>query len=73
MGNGKVLERGLSMRNMLVAERTLPPALRNPSGCLVLSHSLNTVYAVRFANLNCAFGTTSHTPIPLYEMAVKEV
>jgi len=27
--------------------------------------SPNTVYTVRFAHLNCAFGTTSHTPIPL--------
>lgn len=25
----------------------------------------NTVYAVRFAHANRAFGTTSHTPIPL--------
>ena len=29
----------------------------------------NTVYAVRFAHPNSAFGGTSHTPIPLYEIA----
>lgn len=48
----------------------LPPTLRNPSGCspsLALG-SLNTVYAVRYAHPNCAFGTTSHTPKPLYEI-----
>ena len=28
--------------------------LRNPSDCSVLSHSLNTVYAVRFAHANCS-------------------
>jgi hypothetical protein len=37
----------------------------------VLSHSLNTVYAVRYAHPNCAFGTTSHTPKPLSEMTDK--
>jgi len=45
----------------------LRPTLRNPSDCSVLSHSLNTVYAVRVAHPNCAFGTTSHTPEPLGE------
>ena len=29
----------------------------------------NTVYAVRYAHPNCAFGTTSHTPKPLYAIA----
>lgn len=41
------------------------PVLRT----LPLSGSLNTVYAVRYAHPNCAFGTTSHTPKPLAEIA----
>jgi len=38
--------------------------LRNPSGCSpsLLLRLLNTMYAVRYAHANCAFGTTSHTP-----------
>ena len=31
----------------------LRATLRNPSDCSVLSHSLNTVYAVRYAHPNC--------------------
>ena len=47
----------------------LRATLRNLSGCSVLSHSLNTVYAIHFAHPNCAFGTPSHTPKPLSEIA----
>jgi len=50
-----------------------PATLRNPSDCSVLTHSDNTVYAVRYAHPNCALGTTSHTPIPLYEIVEEEV
>jgi hypothetical protein len=44
--------------------------LRTPLDCLLSLSlgSLNTVYAVRFAHPNYAFGTTSQTPIPLYEI-----
>jgi hypothetical protein len=38
----------------------------------VLSHSLNTVYAVRYAHPNCAFSTTSHTPKLLSATALGE-
>ena len=41
---------------------------RPPLADSVLTHSDNTVYAVRYAHPNCAFGTTSHTPKPLGEM-----
>jgi len=46
----------------------LRPTLRSLTLASVLSHSLNTVYTVRYAHANCAFGTTSHTPKPLSEM-----
>jgi len=45
---------------------------RNPSDCSVLTHSLNMVYAVRFAHPNSAFGT-SHTPRMLSEIVAEGV
>lgn len=40
---------------------TLSTTLRNPSDCSVLTHSDNTVYAVRSTHSNCPSGDFAYT------------